>query len=173
MKTDTILEWRFYNAHKLKKPWLYKNPKPKQHSKESTWKFLLFFFFHFLFLLLLNFSPLLFFNWSKTALQCCVGFCHIICESAMIIHVSVLSWASLPFSHTTPVGYHRAPGWAPCVIQQLLTSYSYVDATFSIHPPLSLPFPPCLQVHSPHLHLHSFPANRFIDTAFLDSLYMG
>ena len=100
------------------------------------------FFFHFLFLLLLNFSlPLslsLFFNWRKTALQCCVGFCHRICESALIIHITLLSWASLPFSHPTPVGHHRAPCWAPCVIQQLLTSYSYVDATFSIHATLSL-----------------------------------
>ena len=51
-----------------------------------------------------------------------------------------------PGSHPTPLGHHRAPGWAPCVIQQLPTSYLfytrsyiYVSATFSIHPALSFP----------------------------------
>ena len=35
-------------------------------------------------------SSLFFFNWRKTAFQCCVGFCHRICESAIIIHISSL-----------------------------------------------------------------------------------
>ena len=35
-------------------------------------------------------------------------------------------------------------------------------------------FPPplCLQDHSLHLYLHSFPANGFINTIFLDSVHM-
>ena len=46
----------------------------------------------------------------------------------------------------TPLGHHRATGWAPCVIQQLLTSYppytqecAHVDATSSVCYTLSLP----------------------------------
>ena len=44
------------------------------------------------------------------------------------------------------LGHHRAPGWAPCVIQQLPTGYLFypwycirVSATLSILPSLSLP----------------------------------
>ena len=29
---------------------------------------------------------------------------------------------SLPSPHCIPLDHHRAPGWAPCVIQQLLAS---------------------------------------------------
>ena len=35
------------------------------------------------------------------------------------------SWSSLPSLHPTPLDHHRAPGWAPWVIQQLLTSYLF------------------------------------------------
>ena len=31
--------------------------------------------------------------------------------------------ASLP-PHSTPLGHHRLPGWVPCILQQLLTSYT-------------------------------------------------
>ena len=43
-------------------------------------------------------------------------------KSAIIIHISPLSWASLH----PPIPSHpsrSSPGWAPCVIQKLLTSY--------------------------------------------------
>ena len=33
-------------------------------------------------------------------------------------------WARLT-PHTTPLVHHRAPDWAPCVTQQLFTSYSF------------------------------------------------
>ena len=35
------------------------------------------------------------FNWRIIALQCCVGFCHTITESATSIHMSLPSWTSL------------------------------------------------------------------------------
>ena len=80
----------------------------------------------------------------------------------------------LPFeppslTHSTLLGYHGVPGWAPCVTQQLPASYLfytwwciYVNATFSVRPSLSFPW--C--VHSLYLHLHSFPASRVINTIF-------
>ena len=81
-----------------------------------------FFFFQFIF------------NWGKTALQCCLGFCH---TTKQIGH----NYTYVP-SHLSHLSrYHRAPGWAPAVIEQLLPSCLfhirqciYVDATFSIHP---------------------------------------
>ena len=59
-----------------------------------------------------------------------------------------LNWLSDPplFPHPTPPGHHRAPDWAPFATQQLPASQPahtwqcvYVDATFSIHPTISLP----------------------------------
>ena len=52
------------------------------------------------------------FNWGKTALECCLGFCH---TTKQISHMS-------PPIYPICLGYHRAPGWAPCVIEQLLPS---------------------------------------------------
>ena len=61
---------------------------------------------------------------SMFNLQCCVGFCH---TTPWSRHgcTYVPSPMSSPPSHPRriPLGYHRAPGWAPCVIQRLLTSY--------------------------------------------------
>ena len=83
----------------------------------------------------------LFFNWRKTALQCCVGFCHTTTQTSHN-YTYITSILSLrPFPHLTILGHHRAPGWAPCVIQHLLTSslfYTwqciYVHATVSLVP---------------------------------------
>jgi len=48
----------------------------------------------------------------------------------------------------------------------------YICQCYSLN--LSHPLFPslCPQVHSIHLHLYSCPANRFISTIFLDSIYM-
>ena len=64
------------------------------------------------------------FNWRKIALQGCVGFCHTTqCSHNYMCITSVL--ASLSSLHPTPPGHHKVPGWAPCFIQQLLTSYLF------------------------------------------------
>ena len=47
------------------------------------------------------------------------------CESAVSIHISPLSRASLPSAHPVPLGHHRAPDWAACTLQRLLTSYLF------------------------------------------------
>ena len=92
-------------------------------------------------------------------------------------HIYISSLLSLPPTvHPTPLGHHRALSWAPCAIQQLPPSYLfytqwyiYVNATLSICP--TLPFSLYPQVHSSCPCLYSCPANRFICTIFLDSIY--
>ena len=46
-------------------------------------------------------------------------------QSAMIIHISPPSWASLLCTYPTPLGHCRVPSWAPCAIKQILTSYLF------------------------------------------------
>ena len=83
--------------------------------------------------------------WKKIALQCHVGF-H--CKSAIILHTSSASRAFLPCPHLPAPSHHRAAGWAPCAVRQLLsgslfhTRCIYINATFSI--PLPLSFPHCV-----------------------------
>ena len=59
--------------------------------------------------------------------------------------ISPSSWASLP-PHTPP-GHHRAPSWAPCVIERLPTRCLFhtwsricVSVTLSVHPTLSFSY---------------------------------
>ena len=47
----------------------------------------------------------------------CVYVCVCVCVCVCI--------PSLPSPHCIPLDRHRAPGWAPCVIQQLLASYRF------------------------------------------------
>ena len=47
-------------------------------------------------------------------------------QSAIYIHISPPSWTpSHPIPYPTTLGHHRAPGWDPCAIQQLPTSYLF------------------------------------------------
>ena len=65
-------------------------------------------------------------------------------EKETATHSSILAW-DIPWTPcSTPLGYHRAPRWPPCVIQQHPTSYLfykwwciYVNTTLSICPTLS------------------------------------
>ena len=53
------------------------------------------------------------------ALQCCVGLSHTI-RGISHNYTFLLSLLSLPLlSHPTPLGHHREPGCAPCVLWQL------------------------------------------------------
>ena len=92
--------------------------------------------------------------------------------SVIVIYTGAPLLGLLPLSHPTPPGRHRAPAWAPCVMEQLpstcfllhMTVYNVSDAS-SISPTsllpllspqvcflcLPLPFLPCKQVHQ-----HSF-----------------
>ena len=68
------------------------------------------------------------------------------CESAISIHISLPSWASLPFPYPAPLRHHGARSWAPCAVQQLPTGHllhtwwcRYASATLPVHPTLSFP----------------------------------
>ena len=58
--------------------------------------------------------------------------CNVVLVSAIRQHESSISIHILPSEpppllppHVTPLGHHRAPGWAPCVVEQLPTSYLF------------------------------------------------
>ena len=117
-----------------------------------------------------------FLNWRRTALQHCVGFCPTTTWISRK-YTRILSLLNLPLTqHPTPLGCHRALGWALCVIRQLPTSYVlyysvYMSMLLSPLAP-STPSPavstsllsmsaslflPCKQVHQYHfsrLHLY-------------------
>ena len=68
------------------------------------------------------------------------------------------NWAELPVPHSSfPLAMHHSV-CAPVMLSRLI-------------PPSPSPLP-CPQVCSRHLCLYFCPANRFINTIFLDSIYM-
>ena len=89
-----------------------------------------------------------------------------ICSSLLSLPPSLpLLWVITEYQGEFPVQYSSFPtGYLfhaqPCI---------YVNATLLAHPTLS--FTLCPQVSSPCLYLYSCPANRFICTIFLDSIY--
>ena len=113
------------------------------------------------------------FYWSVIALQHHVSFCCKQRASAMCIHTFSPSWISVPTpshgsrssqsSRPTPLLYSGFPSSLSCTWKCM-----YVSATLSFSHPL-LPAQ-CSQVCSLPLRLHSCPANRYINTIFLDSV---
>ena len=97
-----------------------------------------------------------------------------ISHNYIYIHVYHPSRIS-PQPHPTPLAHHRAPGGLPVLSSNFSGCLSetrlciYIDVTFSIRSTLSFPSPP---VPSLYLCLHSFPENRFINTVYLDSIYI-
>ena len=115
------------------------------------------------------------FNWRIIALQCYIGFCHTtmwISHKHTYVH-SLLNLFSPPH---LPSDCHRPPGWAPTQLAQLPTS-CFTHGRVYMPVILSQFIPPSFshyvhRVHSLRLCLCFCPANRFISTIFLDSIYM-
>ena len=133
-----------------------------------------------------------FFNWRIIALYIYIYICvyiYIYIHIHMCIYIYVYIHPSSPeppptHPHPTPLGPHSAKLSSLCYTaasRELPVSHTVVymcivymcicvTANLQIHPMLF--FPPCSQVHSLRLHLCSCPANSFISTIFLDSIYM-
>ena len=100
------------------------------------------------------------------------------CESAICIHIFSPSWTPHPHPspHPLPLGHHRAPSWAPCIIQQFLTSclfYTWWRICVKPNLPIYPPFP-MSHVYSLHLRLSSCPgtSNHSWWISFLGSLHL-
>ena len=73
-----------------------------------------------------------FLNWSILALQCYVS---LLCNKVNQLDVHICPLPLAPAFHTphnpTPLGLHRAPGWAPCIYSQFpLASYFTQDHVY-------------------------------------------
>ena len=80
----------------------------------------------------------------------------------MYIHISP---PSLPSFHSTLLGHHRAPSWAPCVIQQLPTSHLfYTWQCIYVNP--NLQFIPLSPTHTISTRPFSGPALWFLTGDF-------
>ena len=62
------------------------------------------------------------FNWRIMALQCWIGFSY---TTTQISHKYICNPSLLRLPRPTPLGHHRAPGWAPCVTEQLPAGYLF------------------------------------------------
>ena len=113
----------------------------------------------------------LFCNCKKTALQCCVGFCSATTQISHH-HTYILSLLSFPLlfqSHPSRSKqcYTETFLQLPVLHMRVYRRWChFLHLSHSLLPLLGL------QVHSLHLHLYSFPANRFIITTFLDPRYI-
>ena len=80
--------------------------------------------------------------------------------------------------HPTPLGCHRALGWAPCVGTAAFHQLSILHMVMYIYPCYFFQFVQPSPTHtiskvcSLCLHHYSCPANRFISVIFLDSVYI-
>ena len=117
----------------------------------------------------------LFFSCRKIALQCCVGFCHTSVRISRDYTCIPSLWVLPQRPHSTALGHHRVPGWARChraTSHQPSVSHAIACTcryySFQSSHPILFPLSP--RNSSLHLYLHSFPANRFMNTIFLDSV---
>ena len=99
------------------------------------------------------------------------------CRSATIVHTSRPSSAFLPFpSHLSRSSQRARLGslWHSATSHQLsiLHLVVYICWCYFLNSSHSLPPLMCPQVHSPPLHLLSFPENRFISIMSLDFTHM-
>ena len=99
---------------------------------------------------------ILFFNFYNVVLVSAIQQC----EAAIIIHPSPPSFPS-PHPIFPVITEHCYTAISHQLSILHLIVYICIDATFSIHPTLSLPS--CIH-KSLHLCLHSFPANKFTNT---------
>ena len=109
-------------------------------------------------------------------LQCCVGFCH---TTMQISH----NYTCIPYVSSLPPllpscqvsqSTRQCSMCYTAAFHQLFISHlvMYACWCYFLHLSHSLPPPLYSQVHFLLLHLHSFPAIRFINTIFLDSIYL-
>ena len=92
-----------------------------------------------------------FFNWSVSALQCCVSLC---CRTTWVSYM--YTHASLPLPHPIPLGHQGALSWAPCVIQLLLTCclfYAILFMSMSLSQFTLFSAPPLPCVHESVLYI--------------------
>ena len=116
----------------------------------------------------------LFFNWKIIVLQCRVGFCHTTRIRHKYTYVPLLlnlPPCFIPVSPLQVVTEHPAElpvfdGNSP-----LASCFTHTMSLLFTQFILPSPSPAVSTVRSQHLHLHSFPANRFISTIFPDSIY--
>ena len=123
------------------------------------------------------------FNWRIIALQCCVGFCHTtvwISPNCVCVCVCMCMY-SLPCEPPSPLPSHsklsRSQAGLPLLYSSCPLAGCFTHDSAHMSVPLSQFVPPSssptvFTVCSLCLHLHSFPANRFISTVFLDFIYM-
>ena len=99
-------------------------------------------------------------------------------ESAVCIHISTLSWVSLPLHPLIPLLWVITEHQAELPVQYSSFPLSTVRMAVCIcqccspNPSHPLLAPLCPHVCFLHLRLCSCPANRSINTIFLDSVYM-
>ena len=94
-----------------------------------------------------------------------------------ILQARILAWVAVPSSRRFfwPRDQTRV-SHVSCIGKWVLCHQCHLEYPIYQCYSLSLPHPLlpqlCPQVHSLQLHLYSCPANRFISTIFLDSIYM-
>ena len=100
-----------------------------------------------------------------------------LCCTVKWIIPSLLSFPPTAAPDSTSLAHRRAPSWLSMLYRSFLLAICFTHVVYECQccflnrPHLLFPLL-CPQVCSVHLHFYSCPANTFISTTFLDSLYM-